>query len=77
MTNIYDVLSQMHVKASTSAEKVAEEDLEKEDPPAEEAKAVFKSAIPLETNAKFDQKLEKGNESTKGNDTKRSSRSNK
>ena len=77
MTNIYDVLSQMHVKANTSAEKAVEEDLEKEDPPVEEAKAILENAIPLQTDAKFDQKLEKSNESTKGNDTKRGSRSNK
>ena len=77
MTNIYDVLSQMHVKANASAEKAVEEDLEKEDPPVEEAKAILENAIPLQTNGKFDQKLEKSNESTKGNDTKRSSRRNK
>ena len=77
MTNIYDVLSQMHVKANGSAAKAVEEDLEKEDPPVEEAKAILASAIPLQSNATFDQKLEKSNESTKGNDRKRSSRRNK
>ena len=77
MTNIYDVLSQMQVKSTASVQKTVEEDLEKEDPPAEQAKAILENTSPVETSVKFEQKLKKGNESTKGNDRKRSSRSNK
>jgi len=70
MTNIYDVLSQMQVKSTASVKRAVAEDLEKEDPPVEEAKALLESKIPLKTSIKFDQKLKKGNESTKGNDGK-------
>ena len=82
MTNIYDVLSRMHVKATADVEKTVEEDLKKEDPPEEEAKAIL-GGIPLELKATHKQDLktdptsESGDESTKGNDKKRSSRSNK
>ncbi len=77
MTNIYDVLSQMQVKSTASVKKAVEEDLEKEDPPVEQAKAILENTIPIETSVKFEQKLKKGDESTKGNERKRSSRSNK
>lgn len=82
MTNIYDVLSKMHVKATADVEKTVEEDLKKEDPSEEEAKAVL-GGIPLELKATHKQDLktdptsEGGNESTKGNEKKRSPRSNK
>ncbi len=62
MTNYYDVLNRLQVKATATVEKAVQEELEKEDPPKEEAKAILE---------------EKLNESTKGNDRKRSSRSDK
>tara|TARA_Y100000401_G_scaffold9041_1_gene6203 strand:- start:2482 stop:2679 length:198 start_codon:yes stop_codon:yes gene_type:complete len=62
MTNYYDVLNRLQVKATATVEKAVKEELEKEDPPKEEAKAILE---------------EKLNESTKGNDRKRSSRSDK
>ena len=74
MTNIYDVLSKMQVKATASVEKAAEEDLEKEDPPVEQAKSVLESG---ETTLDAEPTTEKADESTKGNDGKRSSRSDK
>jgi len=70
MTNIYDVLSKMQVKATASVEKAVEKDLEKEDPPLEQAKSILESKETTPTP-------ESGDESTKGNDRKRSSRSNK
>jgi hypothetical protein len=82
MTNIYDVLSQMHVKATGSVEKAVEEELKKEDPSEEEAKAILEQAPPaIKTKIKYqvetDATPESGNESTKGNERKRSSRNNK
>ena len=74
MTNIYDVLSKMRVKSTASVEKTVEEDLEKEDPPVEQAKSVLESG---ETTLKATPAPEKADESTKGNDKKRSSRHNK
>tara|TARA_R100000152_G_C6741363_1_gene165136 strand:+ start:491 stop:688 length:198 start_codon:yes stop_codon:yes gene_type:complete len=62
MTNYYDVLNRLQVKATATVEKAVKEELEQEDPPKEEAKAILE---------------EKLNESTKGNDRKRSSRSDK
>ena len=53
MTNIYDVLGKLHVKATGSVTQSVEEDLQKEDPPKEEAKAVLKASIPLETTGIF------------------------
>ena len=82
MTNIYDVISQMHVKATAGVEKAVEEDLEREDPPKEEARAILEQ-IPITTKATSkipmtNQKtLEGADESTKGNDKKRSSRDKK
>ena len=70
MTNIYDVLSKMQVKATASVEKAVEKDLEKEDPPLEQAKSILERKEPTPAP-------ESGDESTKGNDRKRSSRSNK
>ena len=70
MTNIYDVISKMHVKATGSVKKAVEEDLEKEDPPLEQAKSILESE-------EITPAPESGDESTKGNDRKRSSRSNK
>lgn len=74
MTNIYDVLSKMQVKATAAVEKAAEEDLEKEDPPVEQAKSILESG---ETTLDAKPTTEKADESTKGNARKRSSRSNK
>ena len=74
MTNIYDVMSKMHVKATGSVEQSVEEDLKKEDPPKEEAKAILGKKIPLEMKATFKAKLqseptpESVNENTKGDD---------
>ena len=74
MTNIYDVLSKMQVKATAAVEKTVEEDLDKEDPPVEQAKSILESG---ETTLKATPAPEKADESTKGNDKKRSSQSNK
>ena len=72
MTNIYDVLGKLQVKATASAEKAVEEDLKKEDPPKEEAKAILGKKIPLEMKTTFKGKLkpksESVNENTKGDD---------
>ena len=35
--NVYDVLGRLHIKATASVEKSVAKDLEKEDPPVEEA----------------------------------------
>ena len=70
MTNIYDVLSKIHVKATASLEKTVAEDLKKEDPPTVEGKAFLEAKIPTTIKAKFKQKK---NEDTKRNDTERSS----
>lgn len=70
MTNIYDVLSKLRVKATASAEESVKKDLEKEDPPIEEAKSILNRKKPTPAP-------ESGDESTKGNDTRRSSQSNK
>ena len=74
MTNIYHVMSKMHVKATGSVEQSVEEDLEKEDPPVEQAKSVLESG---ETTLDAELTTEKADESTKGNDKKRSPRRNK
>ena len=70
MTNIYDVLSKIHAKATASLEKTVAEDLEKEDPPVVEGKAFLEAKIPTTIKAKFKQtkKLMKKNEDTKRND---------
>ncbi len=44
MTNIYDVLSKIQVKATGSVEKKVKAELEVEDPPKEEAKAILEEA---------------------------------
>ncbi len=67
MTNIYDVLSKVHAKATAGLEKTVAEDLEKEDPPAVEGKAFLEAKIPTTIKAKFKQ--------TKNEDTKRDDRS--
>ena len=67
MTNIYDVLSKVHAKATSSLEKTVAEDLEKEDPPVKEGKAFLEAKIPATLKAKFKQ--------TKNEDTKRNDRS--
>lgn len=78
MTNIYDVLTQLHTKATAATEEAVAEELKKEDPPAEKASAVLKGGIPLDVKVNYKQNLsEEVDESTKGNDSKRSSRRNK
>ena len=62
MTNIYDVLSKMQVKATAAVEKTVEEDLEKEDPPVERAKSILE-------NEETTPAPESGDESTKRNET--------
>ena len=52
MTNSYDVLSRLHAKASAEAEKSVAEDLEKEDPPVKEGKAVLTAKISESLKAK-------------------------
>tara|TARA_R110000765_G_scaffold304061_1_gene398055 strand:+ start:1016 stop:1240 length:225 start_codon:yes stop_codon:yes gene_type:complete len=74
VTNIYDVLSKIHVKATASLEKTVAEDLKKEDPPAVEGKAFLEAKIPMTIKAKFKQDK---NEDTKRNDRTRSSGDNK
>jgi len=69
MTNIYDVLGKMHVKATANLKMEIADDLEKEDPPAEEAKAVLEGDTKIVS--------ESADESTKGNEKKRSSKDNK
>ena len=70
MTNIYDVLSKLHIKAHANLKAEIVDDLEKEDPPVEEAKSVLegKETETVQENA---------NESSKGDEKKRSSRDNK
>lgn len=65
MTNSYDVLSRLHAVASAKAEKSVAKELEIEDPPVVEGKALLEAKIPTEVKAKFKQSL---NEDTKGND---------
>ncbi len=78
MTNIYDVLSQLHTKATAATEEAVAEELKKEDPPAEEAAAILEGAVPLDVKVKYEANLsEEVDESTKGDDSKRSSRRNK
>ena len=67
MTNIYDVLSKIHAKATASLEKTVAEDLEKEDPSVVEGKAFLEAKIPTKIKATFKQ--------TKNEDTKRNDRS--
>tara|TARA_R110002020_G_scaffold342256_2_gene556760 strand:+ start:677 stop:877 length:201 start_codon:yes stop_codon:yes gene_type:complete len=64
MTNIYDVISQMHVKASAGVEKSAQKDLDKEDPPAEEARAILEEYATKEVETE----PESGDESTEGDE---------
>ena len=52
MTNSYDVLSKLHAKASAEAEKSVAEDLEKEDPPVKEGKAMLTAKISNSLKAK-------------------------
>ena len=78
MTNIYDVLSQLHTKATAATEEAVAEELQREDPPAEEAAAVLQGGIPLDVKVKYEANLsEEVDESTQGDDSKRSSRRNK
>ena len=60
MTNIYDVLSQLHTKATGSVEESVKEELAKEDPPIEEARAILE--------AEMEEIIESGDEDTEGDD---------
>ena len=65
MTNSYDVLSKLHAKASAQAEKSVAEDLEKEDPPVKEGKAMLTAKISNSLKAKAKKLI---NEDSEGND---------
>lgn len=65
MTNSYDVLSKLHAKASAEAEKSVAEDLEKEDPPVKEGKAMLTAKISESLKAKAKKLI---NEDSEGND---------
>ena len=65
MTNSYDVLSRLHAKASADAEKSVAEDLEKEDPPVKEGKAVLTAKISESLEAKAKKPVD---EDSEGND---------
>ena len=60
MTNIYDVLSQLHTKSTGSVEESVKEELAKEDPPVEEARAILE--------AEMEEIIESGDEDTEGDD---------
>tara|TARA_R100000008_G_C3565143_1_gene158687 strand:- start:627 stop:821 length:195 start_codon:yes stop_codon:yes gene_type:complete len=62
MTNTYDVLSQLHTKATGSVEESVKEELTKEDPPVEEARAI------LEAEVETEDIVESGDEDTEGDD---------
>ena len=65
MTNSYDVLSRLHAKASAEAEKSVAEDLEKEDTPVKEGKAMLTAKISESLKAKAKKLV---NEDSEGND---------
>ena len=65
MTNSYDVLSKLHAKASAEAEKSVAEDLEKEDPPVKEGKAMLTAKISNSLKAKAKKLI---NEYSEGDD---------
>ena len=65
MTNSYDVLSKLHAKASAEAEKSVAEDLEKEDPPVKEGKAMLTAKISNSLKAKAKTLI---NEDSEGDD---------
>ena len=65
MTNSYDVLSKLHAKASAQAEKSVAEDLEKEDPPVKEGKAILTAKISKSLQAKSKKTAD---EDSEGND---------
>ena len=48
MTNIYDVLSQLHTKATGSVEESVKEELAKEAPPIAEARAILEAEADTE-----------------------------
>tara|TARA_Y100000361_G_scaffold92218_1_gene82224 strand:+ start:16 stop:219 length:204 start_codon:yes stop_codon:yes gene_type:complete len=62
MTNSYDVLSKLHAKASAEAAKSVAEDLEKEDPPVKEGKAVLKAKLPKSIKAKTEKPADEDSE---------------
>jgi|TARA_R100000152_G_C6717381_1_gene143925 hypothetical protein len=61
MTNIYDVLGKLQVKATGSVEKSVKEEIEVEDPPVEEAVAFLEEATAPQEEEELD-------ESTEGDD---------
>jgi len=63
MTNVYDVLSKLQTKSTASVEKAVKEELEKEDPPLEEATAILEAETEEETEP------ESTDESTEGDDS--------
>ena len=65
MTTSYDVLSKLHAKASAEAEKSVAEDLEKEDPPVKEGKAMLTAKISNSLKAKAKKLI---NEDSEGDD---------
>ena len=60
MTNIYDVLRQLPTKSTGSVEESVKEELAKEDPPVEEARAILE--------AEMEEIIESGDEDTEGDD---------
>ena len=65
MTNIYDVLSKVHAKATAGLEKTVAKDLEKEDPPVKEGRAILKAKMSHTLKAKMKQVED---EDSEGND---------
>lgn len=65
MTNIYDVLAKLHVKATGSVQEEVKKELKKEDPPIEEAKAILEDDVTEEAEPE----PESDNENTEGDDS--------
>lgn len=65
MTNVYDVLSKLQTKSTASVEKAVKEELEKEDPPLEEATAILEA----EAETEEETEPESTDESTQGDDS--------
>ena len=65
MTNIYDVLAKLHVKATGSVQEEVKKELKKEDPPIEEAKAILEDDVTEEAEPE----PESDKENTEGDDS--------
>jgi hypothetical protein len=65
MTNIYDVLAKLHVKATGSVQGTVKSDLKKKDPPIEEAKAILEEDVTEEAEPE----PESNDENTEGDDS--------